>query len=98
MSATTTPAPAPARMQRFLDAAERRGLQVRESDDAYGDTRSWRIGRDPAQGYVSHVIFAYWSPGVRGGRLAFALYSTYKMRARKLTGRAARSWLHTLAD
>ena len=93
-------AAAPAKLQPFLDLAERQGLQVRESDDADGLgsllVRAWRIGSDPAAGYVSHLIFAYWTDGARGGRRSFYLYTTHSHRSKKITGRAARSWLFAL--
>lgn len=97
---STTTQPAPPKMQRFLDTAGRRGLIVRENDDADGMgsllVRAWRVGRDPASGHVAHLVFAYWSDGARGGRMSFYLYSTHKHRSKKITARVAYTWLQVL--
>jgi hypothetical protein len=96
----TTTQPVPAKMLPFLALAERRGLLVRESDDADGMgsllVRAWRIGADPARTYVSHLVFAYWTESSRGGRTAFYLYRTDTHKSRKITRREAGTWLSVL--
>lgn len=90
-------APPPAKLAPFLGRAERLGLLVRESDDETSTIRAWTVGPDPAERYVSHQLFVYWTPGTRGGRVSFYCYSTWRQRSAKCTRSAAYSWLWTLA-
>lgn len=93
----TAPAPAPTRVARLIEAADRLGLVVVETPAEErppgSDGRSWAISADRSKRYVSHALWVNWYPGPRGGRTYLTLYSTYRHRTKRITWASARSWL-----
>lgn len=74
----------PEKVTRFLRIAERRNLPVAEVPDPTGltDIRAWRITASRA---IADEVWVYWTPGQRGGRLTFRVFSTLTLKARKVT-------------
>lgn len=88
--------PAPDKVQRFLDRAKQLGLSVREMpDERHTDIRAWIVWDEKTD--YGHQIWLYYTPGPRGGSRTFRLYSRITNKVKRITGRAASSWLHTLA-
>jgi len=88
----------PAKLTRLFEFANKLKLKVEAAPDARGlsDIHAWTI-RHPDQDHRSR-IFVYWTPGPRGGRLAYYAYSPIDHKSRKCTRSVANSWLHTIAD
>lgn len=94
----------PAKIQKVLDEATARGLEVKFTPDdrpsAYSTVHSWTVSSPLS--YDLDAVFIYWTPGSNGGRVRYLRYTPQAAGRRrttaKLTRTGARSWIAMLGD
>lgn len=95
---------APEKIQKVLDEATSRGLEVKftadERADRYVTVHSWTIS-SPLR-HDHDAVFIYWTPGARGGRVRYVRYTPHTLNPKRatanLTKARARSWVAILGD